>query len=191
MTLIAIPLRSFHGLSRLSPVLDGTARRNLSMHMAGRVVAAARATGSAVALVTRDPGVATWAGEVGVDTITEPDSGGLDAAARAGVDAADGRPWVVLHADLPSLRPDDLDALLGAAGAGLALAPSHDGGTSAVAGSTPRFPFRYGPGSFRRHLAAVGGRAAVVSRPGLATDLDRPLDVERIRLIDPTALRSG
>jgi len=191
MSLIAIPVRSFHGLSRLSSILDAAERRDLIMRMAGRVVAAAQATGSTVSLVTADPDVVSWARETGIATIPETDSGGLDAAAQAGVGAADGRQWVVLHADLPRLRPADIDALLGAAGAGFALAPSHDGGTSAVAGSAHTFPFRYGPGSFRRHLAAVGGRAAVVSRPGLATDLDRPFDVERIRFLDPNALRAG
>jgi 2-phospho-L-lactate guanylyltransferase len=91
--------------------------------------------------------------------------------------------WAVVHADLPLLTPQDLDAIRHAAGAGgrIVLSPSHNGGTSAIAGSTPTFPFRYGPGSFRRHLATVGGDVRVVVRRGLAVDVDQPGDLAAAR----------
>jgi 2-phospho-L-lactate guanylyltransferase (CobY/MobA/RfbA family) len=75
---------------------------------------------------------------------------------------------------------DDLVAAWAALGPGPVIAPSHDGGTSLVAGHT-RFPFTYGPGSFHRHVAAAtavsASPAAIVVRPGLALDLDTAEDL--------------
>lgn len=186
MTLTIVPIRSFQGMSRLAPVLDEGERRALIIRLASRVVATAAATGSEVAVVTADPEVAAWADGVATTTVPEPDAGSLDAAAGAGVAAAEGRPWVVVHADLPHLATGDIAAMFAVIDRGFALAPSYDGGTNAIGGSTPSFPFRFGTGSFRRHLAAVGGRATVVTRPGLAADIDRPKDVRRLWSIDAT-----
>jgi 2-phospho-L-lactate guanylyltransferase len=183
MTFVVIPIRTFRGMSRLEPVLDLEERSALMTRLATHTVATCRSAGTEVAVVTGAPEVDAWSRGLGIAVIPEPETGGLDAAARAGVDAAAGRRWMVLHADLPLLEPGDISAMIGAARSGPALAPSHDGGTSAVAGSAGRFPFRYGPGSFRRHLAAVGGRAAVVSRPGLAADIDRAVDLDWFRLL--------
>ena len=105
--------------------------------------------------------------------IGEPSNGGLDGAAGAVV-AASRRSWAVLHADLPLLRPEDLVAVW-EADAPAVLAPSRDGGTSLFCGSGP-MRFSYGPGSFPRHLARAPD-AAIVSRPGLALDLDTPADL--------------
>ena len=87
---------------------------------------------------------------------------------------------MVVHADLPAIEAEDLDTTMSLLGSRSILAPSHDGGTSLIAGSTPAFPFSYGVGSFQRHLAAVPD-AAVLIRPGLALDLDRASDLDAIR----------
>jgi 2-phospho-L-lactate guanylyltransferase len=184
MTFTVIPIRSFQGMSRLAAVLDAEARRHLIARLAAHTVAISLAAGTHVTTVTGDPEVSAWARGLGISVIPEPDAGGLDAAARAGVAAAEGQRWLVLHADLPLLGPNDITAVLEAARDGFALAPSHDGGTSAVVGTTGDFPFRYGPGSFQRHLAAVVGRATVVSRPGFGADVDRPSDLDWLRVLD-------
>ena len=55
------------------------------------------------------------------------------------------------------------------------LAPSYDGGTSALGGRGP-FQFAYGVASFHRHLHA--GRApSVVSSLGFQLDIDSPDDL--------------
>jgi 2-phospho-L-lactate guanylyltransferase len=184
MTLTVIPIRSFRGMSRLAGDLDVEARSLLMSRLAAGTVAAAQSAGTDVTIVTGDPDVGRWADEVGIAVIREPVAGGLDAAAQAGVAAANGRRWLVLHADLPLLEPSDVAAVIKAAAGGFALAPSHDGGTSAITGSSGEFPFRYGPGSFQRHLAASGGNAAVVTRLGFGADVDRPADLEWLRVLD-------
>lgn len=171
--LVVIPIRSFAGMERLAPKMDDRARAVLSRMLADRVLDAALRTECEVAVVTGDPTVVAWA--AAQDVIVVPDPGtGLNGAAAAGVAAAGDRPWAVLHGDLPLITPADVDALFAAALP--AIAPSKDGGTSAIA-ALGAFVFRYGVGSYHRHLAAVRGAARVVVRPGLAVDIDRVEDL--------------
>lgn len=156
--------------------------------MLRRTLDTAAATGSLVAVVTADPGVARWTKAQGYQVIPEgPEHGpGLDGAAGAAVAAALrlGVPWTVLHADLPLVSRADLEAAIARLeNHEMVMAPSRNGGTNLVAGSSP-FPFAYGPGSFRRHLgraAGNGARVAVVVRTGLAIDLDDPEDLAGLR----------
>jgi 2-phospho-L-lactate/phosphoenolpyruvate guanylyltransferase len=174
-----IPIRSFEtGKARLGSVLSVEERRELGGEMAERTVAAAEGAGMLPAVVTGDGGVARWAARRGLPVI--PESGqGLDSAARQGVDWAGdaGLDWVVLHSDLPLIRSADLAHLVGPIDERRpVIAPSSDGGTSAL--SSPYPPrFSYGPGSFHRHLAAIG-ESLVVTVTGLLQDLDSPADLQ-------------
>jgi len=174
--LVAIPIRSFSGMARLSDVLDGAARADMIRELASTALAAAAAAGATGAVVTADPEVAAWASRNEVVVVSDPGTS-LDAAATAGVAFAAGRPWVVLHGDLPGVQGSDIAAIIGALGDRPVLAPSKDGGTSAVADIAASFPFHFGPGSFQRHLAVLKGKARVVVRCGLAVDIDRPADL--------------
>jgi 2-phospho-L-lactate guanylyltransferase len=175
--LIAIPVKPF-GVAkrRLSPVLDAKRRSVLGREIAARTVAAARATGAPVAVVTADSGVEAWARNQGVGVIADPGQG-LSAAACAAVAAAGSRPWIILHADLPLIAPSDLAPVVaGLETAGSMIAPSYDGGTSVLAGFGV-FPFHYGPASFRRHVALARPAPVVIVRVGFAVDLDGPSDL--------------
>ena len=95
---------------------------------------------------------------------------------------------VVLHGDLPNLRPEDvqvlMDALPGDEAPGVAIAPDRAGtGTNGLVLRPPGvIGFRFGKGSFALH-AAEAERAGVpltaVNRAGLAFDLDTPEDLAR------------
>jgi 2-phospho-L-lactate guanylyltransferase len=141
------------------------------------VATACEGAGLDLAVVTADDAVARWAADRGATVVPDPGRG-LDDAAAAGVAAAVGRPWVVIHGDLPLLTADDLAAPVEALGSGTAvLAPSRDGGTNLL-GSTSTITFRYGPASFARHLAAVGGaRHLIVVRTGTAVEVDTVPDL--------------
>ncbi len=131
-------------------------------------------------LVTADPDVATWAAGQGIPSI--PDSGeGLSAAAAQGVDWAvqSGSRWMILHSDLPMLTAPDMRAFLAAVDNGDAIAPSSDGGTSAIS-SRREIAFAFGPGSFYRHLARLT-EPAVIARRGLLHDIDSPTDLDAAR----------
>jgi 2-phospho-L-lactate guanylyltransferase len=180
--LAAIPVRSLEGMSRLGDRLDAYQRSKLTQALILRTAAACAGAGAGVAVVTADAAVSTWAADHDIEVLVDPGRD-LDAAAQTAVAAARGRTWLVVHGDLPLLTHRDVTAVLTRCGPVPVLAPSHDGGTSVVAATADSFPFRYGPGSFQRHLAAVAGGAAVVTRPGLALDLDRSSDLDMATLL--------
>lgn len=179
--LALVPIRSFDGMTRLAGRMSLDDRRDLSRSLALRVVEAARTGGFTPIVVTGDDSVRRWATAQHAEAFAEPISGGLNRAAAAAVAAIDGGPWIVVHADLPAVTAADFAYARGVLDQGTVLAPSHDGGTSLVGSSDGSFAFHYGPASFRRHLAAVRGRATVIIRPGFALDLDRERDIAVFR----------
>lgn len=176
-----IPIRSFEGMTRLSEWLGTEDRMRIARDLADRTVRAALDAATQVSVVTADAEVRRWALATGVDVIDEQASRGLDAAAATGLNEIGDDPWFVIHADLPAVTPADIRAAADMVEHRYVLAPSHDGGTSLIGGTGSRFPFRYGPGSFGRHLSALRGEAAILVRPGLALDLDRPWDLRALR----------
>lgn len=179
--LVAVPLKPFSSAKgRLAEALDPGARAELMRETAGRVVRAATEAGALVVVVTGDPAVGAWAHDRGVEVMREPPRGGLDGAARAAAEgaAATGVVWCIVHGDLPLLTPGHLITVLAAAEEGAAvLAPSRSGGTNILA-SRALIDFRYGPGSFTRHLAAFAGHPTkVLVATGTALDLDTPADL--------------
>jgi 2-phospho-L-lactate guanylyltransferase (CobY/MobA/RfbA family) len=108
------------------------------------------------------------------------DPGGLNAAADAAAAHAArlGVPWLIAHGDLPLLGAGELRAALGALASGEAvLAPSRHGGTNLLGAGEP-IVFRYGVGSFSRHLAATRHlRQRVLVSTATLLDLDTPSDL--------------
>lgn len=172
--LIGVPVKPFGvAKARLSPVLDGPGRSRLGISIAARTLGIASKVGLG-AVITGDGGVGEWATDLGHAVIWEL-PGGLDGAARALVAAAGSDPWLLVHADLPRLSEEDLQAaILSLTVDGAVISPSSDGGTSLI-GSSGETSFSFGPGSFQRHLAGIP-HARVLVRPGLALDLDTPAD---------------
>ena len=90
---------------------------------------------------------------------------------------------LIVHADLPLLRADEVAALVEASRvAEVAIAPDRwERGTNALCLNwQSRLRFEFGPGSFVRHMSQMAGRGispAVVRLPGLAFDLDEPADL--------------
>jgi 2-phospho-L-lactate guanylyltransferase len=94
----------------------------------------------------------------------------------------------ILHGDLPNVRAADIDELIGAlpsdGSAGVAIAPDRAGtGTNGLVLRPPDvIKFRFGVGSFAKHVAEVqtaGVPLVAVNRAGLAFDLDTPEDLAR------------
>lgn len=178
-TTVVIPIKSFRtGKQRLSSVLSPDARAALIKSLADHVASTVAEADLLPLIVTADSDVAAWAIGQGFPSIPDPGEG-LNVAARVGVVWATQTrgSWLVTHGDLPMLDVADLNALESVLAAGAnPIAPSADGGTSAV-GGVAEAPFYFGEGSFQRHLMAAP-RPHVVFRPGLALDIDSPLDLE-------------
>ncbi len=179
MDIISVPLKPF-GLAkaRLADAFGGAERESLGRRVAAHTLAMIERAFGTVWVVTSDAEVGAWARSLGAKLIDERPGSGLNGAAANVVGAADGGRWMIVHADLPLLRPDDIHAAWDAIPpSGLLLAPSHDGGTSVLGGTIEWTGFAYGPGSFRRHLGRAGRASVrVLARTGFLLDIDSPSD---------------
>ena len=174
---------------RLSPVLDARERRDFFAAMLEDVLEAlAAATALAGVLVlTRHPGARALAERHGASLLGEARNLGQSGAVSFGARTLGARGAagiIAVPADVPLLRPEDLDTVLAAhrAAPSVTVVPARDGlGTNAVACSPPEvLPFRFGGASFRLHLArarALGLAPRVLRRPRLALDVDTPADL--------------
>jgi 2-phospho-L-lactate guanylyltransferase len=177
-TVAILPVKSFRlGKGRMAEHLSVEERSDLGQRLTERTATLAIDAGMVPVLVAGDGDVAAWALRLGMPSIPDPGQG-LSTAAESGVQWANASnsPWMVVHVDLPLLRLGELEeavALLGEAG--FVIAPSADGGTSALGGHGPA-TFSYGPGSFQAHLARFPG-ARVITRLGLLHDVDSLADL--------------
>lgn len=174
-TVVIIPVKSFRlGKQRLASALDDAQRSRLGRALATHVAETVEEAGLLVMFVTDDPEVAAWATSAGFPSLPDPGQG-LNAAAAAGVEWADlsKSSWIVLHSDLPLLRAEDLRAL--ATTRADVIAPSSDGGTSAISARSS-IEFAFGPASFHKHLPQLHS-PTIVARTGLLLDIDSPSDL--------------
>lgn len=183
-----VPLKNLHDSKRrLTGRLSARQRRSLMRELFLRVVdvcVAAPSIAVTLAVVGDDAGAAL-ARTRPVDVVREPGAGLNGAVRYATRRVAPGAASLVVVADLPELTVADLEAVIdaGAAGPGVMVAPTSDGGTGALlrrpaAVIAPAF----GTGSAAAHLAGAqlaGVRAGMLVRPGLARDVDRPTDLDR------------
>lgn len=176
---LLVPVKRFgDAKARLGTVLDGLDRARLAQWMADRVLTAAGEIPAFVAC--DDEGVAQWAEGRGATVLWRPGVG-LNAAVNTGIAelARHGASHVVVaHGDLP-VAPGFAHLVHPGV---LTLVPDrHDDGTNvAVVPVATAFELSYGPGSFRRHLAAAleaGLRVEVRRDPLLAVDVDTPDDL--------------
>jgi 2-phospho-L-lactate guanylyltransferase len=180
--LAVIPLRGFDSAkTRLAVEMSAGDRARIAAAVASRVVAACRTAGWQALVVSSAAAGIAWSEALRATVVPDPGSG-LDAAAHAGIAAAAGEPWAVVHGDLPLITAPDLEGIATAVADGrIVLAPSRDGGTNLIAAAGP-FAFAYGPASFSRHLGRAAVRAPrVVVRVGLAVELDTPTDLAAVR----------
>jgi 2-phospho-L-lactate guanylyltransferase len=177
-----VPVKSLDvSKSRLAAEGPRELVRGLSLAMMSDVVEALRSVRGIgrVAVVTPDAEVARTAEAAGAEALLR-DAPGLNASIeQASAEIAPGPDAgvLVVLGDVAAIATPDVEQLLeaGAAG-GVALAPSRDGGTSALL-RTPRdvIPARFGEGSAKRHREEAqrrGVRFVELALPSLAIDVD-------------------
>lgn len=175
--------------SRLAATLPPDERAALVVDML-RAVLAALAASALVAervVVSPDPTALAIARAASATALWQPDDG-LNAALELARAATSPMAMLLaLPADLPLLTASDVAALAGeACSATVVIAPdgAADGTNALLLAPGAPLPFAFGPGSFRRHLAAAAAASLttrVVSTPGLALDLDTPADLAALR----------
>jgi 2-phospho-L-lactate guanylyltransferase len=173
-----VPIRNFTGMTRLSGTLNLDQRTRLSRTLASGVITAVAAAGLRVIVITSADDVAKWALEHKA-SVCEDRGNGLSEAAHAGVSMIGTGAWLVIHADLPLVSPEAIEAVASEGASATVIVPSYDGGTTVVAGRGS-FPFSYGIGSFQRHYASAPDARIIVS-PELSIDIDTPHGLELIQ----------
>ena len=180
-TVVIIPVKSFRlGKLRLAERVSTEARSALGRAFASHAAETVDQAGMMPLVVAGDGEVASWAIGQGFPSLPDPGTG-LNGAAAEGMAwaAHTDSPWVILHADLPLLGPRDLVDVREALTVGHpVIAPSADGGTSALGGHETVAP-RYGPGSFHRHLALLDD-PTIITTTGLLHDVDSADDLRSI-----------
>jgi 2-phospho-L-lactate guanylyltransferase len=174
--------------SRLRPWLDSPSVERLSIAMLSDILETLRRVRAIdrIAVATPDPRIAEVAHEVGAEVLSTSVVGlnpSIEAACEVIAPTADDAALVVLG-DVAGAQAADIEALLDAGALrGVALAPSNDGGTSALL-RTPRdtIPAAFGPNSARAHrelAASAGVPFEEPALPSLAIDIDERADLEK------------
>jgi 2-phospho-L-lactate guanylyltransferase len=174
--------------SRLLPVLGRSALERLSVAMLRDLLETLQSVSSLepIVVVTPDPEVAEAAREAGAEALlcSLPGLNPSLERAAAGVASGAGDAVLIVLGDVAGARACDIETLLDAMpGRGVALAPSCDGGTSALL-RRPRevIAASFGPESaeVHRNLAVRAGVPfEAIPLDSLAIDIDEPEDLER------------
>ena len=188
MIAAVIPVKALHtAKSRLLPGMDRETVARLSIAMMCDIVGVLQRVPalSRVAVVTPDAAVARAAETSGADALLRRDAGLNPSVESAAGEIAPGAEdgVLVILGDVATAAAAEIAVLLRALeGRGVALAPSSDGGTSALL-RVPRdvIPARFGPDSAARHRESAA-RAAVpcheLPLPSLSIDIDVGEDIE-------------
>ena len=174
--------------SRLRPWLDGPSVERLSIAMLSDILETLQRVRAIdrIAVATPDPRIAEVAHQIGAEVLSTSVVGlnpSIEAACEVLAPTADDSVLVVLG-DVAGAQAADIEALLDAgARRGVALAPSNDGGTSALL-RTPRdtIPAAFGPNSARAHrelAASAEVSFEELALPSLAIDIDERADLEK------------
>jgi 2-phospho-L-lactate guanylyltransferase len=140
-----------------------------------------------VVVVTPDADVAEVARSAGAEALVRDDPGLNPAVEAAGADVTDspGDGVLVVLGDVAGARSEEIAQLVEALdGPGVALAPSRDGGSSALL-RVPRdvIPAGFGPESARVHRGRAkhaGVEFLEIALPSLAIDIDQREDLEAL-----------
>jgi 2-phospho-L-lactate guanylyltransferase len=189
MIAAAVPVKALPGAkSRFVPG-ERAAIERLTLAMLADVLEALRAVPALgrVAVVTPDPAVARAAEAEGAEVLLRDDPGLNPAVEAASALLAPGPEdgILIVLGDVAAADPAELTRLIEEAPArGVALAPSRDGGTSALL-RRPRdvIPACFGPDSAKRHreaAAAAGVALCELALPSLAIDVDVVPDARAI-----------
>ncbi len=188
---IAVPMKPLdRAKARLRPSLGDASRRHLAIEMLTHVLAIIQASrvAEACGVVTADPTALALAAQYHCERIFEPSPTGYNAAAARASAWAQARhcdALLILPADLPFLRTDDLQQLAQLArphSQAVIIAPNttHTGTNALLLRPPNIIKTAFGPNSFGHHYQAAqkaGVHPIIYESPSLAQDIDWPDDL--------------
>jgi 2-phospho-L-lactate guanylyltransferase len=185
-----IPVKEFDGAKdRLSGLLLPPQRRRLAETMLADMLDAVAGSRrlAGLLIVTLDPYATALGEKIGARIAPEGARDGHTGSVNAGrrLLAREGRRGMItMPGDIPATRAAEIDAVLSAhlPAPSFTISPAHDDlGSNAVVCSPPEsVPLRFGDNSYFPHLDAArrqGIEPTVVRQPGIAMDIDHPVDL--------------
>jgi 2-phospho-L-lactate guanylyltransferase len=189
---ILVPIKNTASAKqRLASVLDQPARTQLAQAMLTDVLTTLHEWKNRpkVGIVTSDPYTVKLAAEYRFDVIPDPDNpgetGAIEMATRVCMERGEDS-TLVIPADIPLIESWELEEIYKHAPAeGSVLVPAGDGRGTNAAFRRPAnlFPLRFGNDSFKPHhtaAQATGKPCVVLNLPGIAVDVDHPLDLRQL-----------
>jgi 2-phospho-L-lactate guanylyltransferase len=185
---VVIPFKLDCAKSRLSPVLSSEEREELALAMLEDVINAVSGLGC-ISILLKDPlpggdpfdRLRSWPG---VDILECPQE--LDPALNSMIEAEVEKGWpsdvLIAMADLPLMRPSDLEDLVRTPG-DVVIVPGRGGGTNLILIRDPKFRVSYYGLSFLKHLHAAqdfGLSAGVFESFRCSSDIDEPSDLVEV-----------
>jgi 2-phospho-L-lactate guanylyltransferase len=206
MRVALIPMKDLAGAKmRLADVLERKQRAELALAMLTDVIGACAESGcfDEIAVVTSDSDICWHARDLGAKPLAEPKtlSGlneGLTFAQRYIGRRMAASEIVILPADVPLIRADDVRAVVDALSPApdrVVLVRARDGGTNALAmRPVEAIAMRFGRQSADAHLAearAAGIDAIELTSERLSFDVDAPEDLEALASMPVGAATAG
>jgi 2-phospho-L-lactate/phosphoenolpyruvate guanylyltransferase len=183
---VVVPVKRLASAKSRLAAYGGALRQELALAFAADVVDAALrcAVVARVLVVSDDERAAELLRALGATVVADAPDAGLNPALRHGADVLraglPGCGVATVSADLPSLRPDDLAAVLRQVPpGGRAFVADADGRGTTLLAAAPGADLlpAYGGASRARHLAS--GAVELVGPPALRRDVDTPEDLRR------------
>jgi 2-phospho-L-lactate guanylyltransferase len=188
MIVAAIPVKRLsQAKSRLASRLSNAERSALVLTLLQQTVAALRESGVVGRIAVATP-ESELGDRLGVESL--PDSGSLNSTlleAAEWAHRAGAKGLLILPGDLPLLRAADVRIMaeIDIERSGIAIAPTHDGGTGALLLFPPEvIPPSFGADSFRRHVELAQARGLSVreiAADAFTFDLDTVENLERFQ----------
>ena len=189
---VVVPVKRFsNAKTRLAPLLSAAERESLAQAMLNDVLRAVRSSrlAAGVLVVSREVR-ARYSVERSGGLFLEESGSGLSAA------IAQGGQWLATHGqrgmlmipgDVPLVSAHEIDEVLAAhrAAPAVTLVPDreHDGTNALAVSPVDAIDFAFGQDSYSRHREAALAAGIVPDTrflPGLALDLDHPLDLQTL-----------
>ena len=174
--------------SRLAGALQPEQRYELAQSMLRHVLSVATDVQpvGGVLVISRDTKALAIAREFGAKTLQEGALSNLNPALTRATMVV--KSWradavLILPADLPFIRADDISAMIRLAGERsmiIATDRQHDGTNALLVRPAGAIAYDYGSGSFERHISlaeAAGLTVSVYQSEGLSLDIDVPADL--------------
>ena len=193
---VVVPVKRFsNAKTRLAPLLSAAERESLAQAMLNDVLSALGQSRlvAGVLVVSREVRARYMAERAGGLFLEETGSGLSAAVTQASrwLATHGQRDMLMLPGDVPLVSASEIDRVMsthrGAPAVTMVPDREHDGTNALAVSPADVLPFAFGGGSFTQHrhaAEALGITPTILRLPGLALDIDNPIDLQTLLTYD-------